>query len=41
MYQLLNMTDQHGAVYHVSKILLLRFVLATYRIDKRQLTGLS
>ena len=36
MYQLLDMTNQQAAVHHVSKILLLRHVLATYCIDKRQ-----
>ena len=40
MYQLLGMTSQQAAVHHLSKILLLRLVLATYCIDKRQLTDL-
>ena len=40
MYQLLDMTNQQAAVHHVSKILLLRLVLAAYCIDKRQLTDL-
>ena len=40
MYQLLDTTNQRAAVHHVSKILLLRLVLATYCIDKRQLTDL-
>ena len=40
MYQLLDVTSQQAAVHHVSKILVLRLVLATYCIDKRQLTDL-
>ena len=40
MYQLLDMTNQQAAVHLVSKILLLRLVLATYCIDKRHLTDL-
>ena len=36
MYQLLDMINQQAAVHHVSKILLLRLVLATYCIDERQ-----
>ena len=40
MYQLLGVINQQAAVRHVSKMLLLRLVLATYCIDKRQLSDL-
>ena len=40
MCQLLDMTNQQAAVHHVSRILLLRLVLATYCTDKRHLTDL-
>ena len=36
MYQLSNIINQRASVRHVSKILLLRLVLAEYCIDKRQ-----
>ena len=36
MYQPLDMINQQTAVHHVSKILLLRLVLATSCIDERQ-----